>query len=150
MSCSSNSAKTCQNKSCQRYYNNNAQAFAAGATIQLQIAGAKVVDSGISIETQPQSYTTVKTGLYHIVGDVVVDAVTAGSGTLQIFMDGVGLPCTIKNVTLPEGNTEIHTETDLSLTGCCCNVDHNFTYVFTSDGAAGTIVEFCSGMLKLA
>lgn len=150
MSCSNSTNKSCNQKSCQRYYNNNAQAFIAGQTINLIIAGNKVVDSGISIETEPQNYTTVKTGLYHISGDVVIDATTEGEATLQVYMDGVALPCTVKNVTLPVGNTAIHTETDLSLTGCCCNVSHSFTFVLTSVTAVGSVIEFCSGVLKLA
>ena len=150
MGCSSKSHKTCRDKSCQRFYNNNAQAFAAGQAINLQVAGNRVVDTGISIETQGQSYTTLKTGLYHIAADIVVNATTAGTGTFQVYMDGVPLPCTLKNVTFAAGFTPVHTETDLDLEACCCDVTHTFTFVFTSGTAVGSVVEFCSGTLKLA
>lgn len=150
MSCGGNkSKKTCHDKSCQRFYNNNAQAFTADTALQLQIAGAKVVDSGISIETQPLSYTTLKTGLYHIVADVTANSAAVGAATLQIYMDGVPLPCTLRSVTLVIGNTEIHTETDLQLTGCCCDVEHNFTFVLIPT-VAGTVTQACTGVLKLA
>lgn len=150
MACGSKCGKNCKTKSCQRYYNTTPQPFAAGQTLQLQIAGAKVVDTGISIETQPLSYTTLKTGLYHLVADVVADVTTLGAATLQVYMDGVPLPCTLRNLRFPVGYNEIHTETDLCLTGCCCDVEHNFTFILNSVDAVGEVVQFCSGVLKLA
>ena len=71
---------------------------------------------------------------------------------MQWYMDGVALPCTLKRVTLPaSGNAEIHTETDLELSGCCCCVNHTFTLVATTDStAAGSVIELCTGLLKLA
>jgi len=150
MSCSSNGNKNCYQKSCVRYYNNNPQAFDPGSTLQLQIEGAKVVDSGISIEAAPLSFSTVKAGLYHIAADIVADVTTLGTGIFQVYMDGVPLPCTIKNVSLPLGNTSVHTETDLQLSGCCCNIEHTFTFMFTPTLAEGSIIEFCAGITKLA
>lgn len=151
MSCGNVGHKTCHDKSCQRFYNNLPQALAAGQILPLAIAGAKVVDSGISIETEPLNYTTLKTGLYHFTGDVVINVATAGDVELQIYMDGVPLPCTYRRVTVPSGYREIHTETDLALDGCCCDVTHSFTYRLTSvDTAVGTVTQFCSGVLKLA
>lgn len=148
MSCGGNRKKDCCQKSCVRYYNNNAQPFAAGQTLQLQIAGARVVDRGVAIDTQPQSYTTFKTGLYHITADVVLDVTTLGSGTLQVYMDGVPLPCTLRDLRLPVGYNEIHTETDLELTACCCDVEHNFTFVLISTEAVGNVVQCCTGIRK--
>lgn len=150
MACGSKSLKTCKAKSCQRYYNTTAQPFAAAQTLQLQIAGAKVVDTGISIGTEPMNYTTLKTGLYHFAGDIVINATTGGAVRFSIYMDGVELPCTVRHTTLAAGFSEIHTETDLCLTGCCCDVEHSFTFMLRSDAAVGSVVEFCSGILKLA
>lgn len=152
MACGNSRHKTCRDKSCQRFYNNNAQALAAGTATQLVIAGSRVADTGISIETQPQSYTTLKTGLYHIAGDVVVEGSAGGTAVLQVYMDGVALPCTKRTRTIPAtGYVEIHTETDLELDGCCCDVNHTFTFVITTDATAtGDVIEFCSGVLKLA
>lgn len=153
MSCSSGRrGKSCRDKSCQRYYNMNPQILAAGSTLQLEIAGARVVDSGLSIETQPQSFTTLKTGLYHLAADVVINASAAGDVTLQFLMDGVVLPCTVRTFTLAAtGSREIHTETDLELTGCCCDVTHSFTLVMVSPAAgAGTVTQVCAGIIKEA
>ena len=70
MSCSGNS-KSYQ-KSCVRYFNNSPQTLAANAATVLTLAGAKVVNSGESIQVEPQSYDTVKIGLYHLVADGVI------------------------------------------------------------------------------
>lgn len=153
MSCGSNrNHKNCNYKSCQRYFNNNSQPIAADTATQLVIKGTKVVDTGISIETEPQNYSTVKTGLYHIAGDIMVAGTANGTAVAQIYMDGVPLPCTKRTRTISANAfVEIHTETDLELDGCCCDVSHTFTFVITTDEtAAGNVVEFCSGMLKLA
>lgn len=152
MSCGTSTHKTCHDKSCQRFYNNNNQALAANSTIQLVIGGTSVVDNGISIKTEPQNYRTLKTGLYHFAGDVTILATANGAVNFQIFMDGVALPCTKRTANIYNtGFTTIHTETDLCLDGCCCDVSHTFTYQITSDASAsGTVVEFCSGVLKLA
>ena len=150
MACNGNS-KTYQ-KSCVRYFNNSPQTLAANAATVLTLAGAKVVNSGESIQVEPQSYDTVKIGLYHLAADAVIASSAAGEITLQWYMDGVALPCTLKRVTLPaSGNAEIHTETDLELSGCCCCVNHTFTLVATTDStAAGSVIELCTGLLKLA
>lgn len=152
MSCgNSRNSKTCRNKSCQRFYNNNPQPIAVSSDVQLVIAGNRVVDTGISIETEPQNYITLKTGLYHFAGDVVIDATAVGDVRFSIYMDGVELPCTVREKTLAVGMNEIHTETDLELSGCCCDVTHSFTYRLRTDTTAtGNVVELCTGVLKLA
>ena len=151
MSCGSKSnRRSCCARSCVRYYNDTPQPFAAGVPLQLTLVGARVVDSGVCIETEPQSYTTVKTGLYHLALDVEATATTPGIGELAIYMDGVILPCTAKTSSLPVGVTTIHTETDLELTGCCPDVYHNFTAVLTTTAAVGNITHVCSGITKVA
>lgn len=149
MGCSNRRHKTCHDKSCQRYYNNNWQSFVAETPLTLTVAGASVVDSGISIATEPQSYNILKTGIYHISGDIVATVATAGAGTFEVYLDGVALPCTIKTVSLPVGNTAIHTETDIAFDNCCCNIDKSITFVFTPS-VSGTIATFCSNVTKLA
>lgn len=116
----------------------------------LTIAGARVVESGLCIETQPQSYTTVKTGLYHLSADIQAVVTTPGIGTLEVYMDGVLLPCTAISSSLPAGITTMHTETDLELTGCCCDVYHNFTFVLTTTAAVGNVAHVCTGITKVA
>lgn len=139
-------------KSCARYYNNTAQTLAANSTTTLTLVGARAVLTGESISVQPQSFDTNKIGLYHLTADAVIAATAAGEVTLVWMMDGVALPCTTKTVTVAaDVNTEIHTETDLSLSACCCCVDHTFTLLaVTDETAAGSVVQLCAGLLKLA
>lgn len=151
MSCGNGRHKTCHDKSCQRFYNSTSQALPVSSTVQLAIAGTKVVDSGISIETEPMNYTTVKTGLYHFAGDVIINMTAGGVVVFRMLMDGVVLPCTVRTFTAGTGYREIHTETDLELDGCCCNVAHTFTFEIVTDATAtGTVTQFCSGITKLA
>lgn len=148
MSCG-NSVKNKNMKSCERYFNNNAQALTNGNTTVLTL-GAKVVDTGVSIEADTQSYTVVTKGLYHISGDIVLTSTTAGDGaTFSVYMDGVQLPCTIKPFETIVGAVTVHTETDLYLSSCCCDVNHTFTFVVASSGAVGTLT-CCTGITKLA
>lgn len=139
-------------KSCARYYNNTAQPLSADSTTTLTLAGARAVLSGEAVGVQPQSFDTTKIGLYHLAADAVISATAAGKVTLVWTMDGVALPCTVKTVTVAEGvNTEIHTETDLQLSACCCCVSHTFTLLaITDETAAGSVVQLCTGLLKLA
>lgn len=147
MACGNNRHKSCHDKSCQRYYNNNIQDLPLNTELQLIIEGSRVVDTGISIETQNQTYTTLTKGLYHIAGDVTLEALAAGDVVFEVYMDGVPLPCTKKSRTVTIGYNPIHTETDIYLD----SADHNFTYRLRSDAAVtGDVIEFCSGMLKLA
>lgn len=149
MGCSS-TRKSCNDKSCQRFYNTQQQSVAVDTPLQIQIAGAKVVDSGIAIETEPASYTITKTGLYHIAADLTVFATAAGAATFSAYLDGVQLPCTKRTVTLLAGTTEIHTETDLAFSHCCPCINKTITFVIEGATVAGTITQFCSGVLKLA
>ena len=147
MSCGCRNANQ---KSCQRYYNNIAQPLAATTTVQLIVAGARVVDTGVSIETQPQSYTIVKPGLYHIAADVDVNLTTAGDIVLQGYMNGVPLPCTTRNVTGTDGHNLVHSETDLAIGGCC-DISKAITWTIQSVGVAvGTIDGNCTGIVKYA
>lgn len=151
MSCGNSRHKTCNDKSCQRFYNNSIQPLPVSTDLQLIIEGTKVVDTGLAIETQNMNYTTLKKGLYHIAGDVTLEATAAGDVFFEVYMDGVALPCTRRSRTVTIGYNPIHTETDLYLDGCCCDISHVFTYRLRSDaGATGSVIEFCSGITKLA
>ena len=149
MACNNGNGNRAYQKSCVRYFNNAPQLLAADSENVLTLAGAKVVNSGSSIQVEPQSYDTVKIGLYHLAADAVIAATAAGVLTLQWYMDGVALPCTLKRVTLPaSGNAEIQPAQQIC--DCCC-VNHTFTLVATTDStAAGSVIELCTGLLKLA
>lgn len=143
--------KNAHAKSCVRYYNNNAQAIAAGENT-LQLVGARAVDSGISIQAEPMSYDIVKAGLYHIVADLTLTATTGGLVTLEWYLDGVPLPCTFRQVTAVADVSEpMHTETELAIGGCCCDINKTLTLVLTAaTGVVATINQLCTGVLKLA
>ena len=95
MACNNGNGNRAYQKSCVRYFNNAPQLLAADSENVLTLAGAKVVNSGSSIQVEPQSYDTVKIGLYHLAADAVIAATAAGVLTLQWYMDGVALPCTL-------------------------------------------------------
>lgn len=153
MACGNTSAKTCSQKSITRYYNNNLQPLVAGGTLDL-VLGSKVVDRGISIDVENQQYVVLKNGVYHIAGDIVFDSSAAGYIEFRVLKDGRYLPCTLRTVSVAaDGNVSVHTETDFEVKGCCCNVNHTFTFEVISAGtgtAAGNVVEFCSGIAKIA
>lgn len=149
MGCGNRNKNACQ-KSCVRYYNNVAQTLAATTTVPLVLSGSRVVDTGISIEVENQSYTIVKPGLYHIAADVDVNLTTAGDIVLQGYMNGVPLPCTTRNVTGTDGHNLVHSETDLAIGGCC-DISKAITWTIQSVGVAvGTIDGNCTGVLKNA
>lgn len=151
MGCSSSSKKRPNYKSCVRYYNNTSQPLPANATTQVVINGARVVDTGVSIDTQPSSYTITTKGLYHLSGDVVIAATAVGIATVAIYMDGVMLPCTYNPRTLYVGNNTFHVETDLDIESCCCSTSKTITFVITTDATAtGTILHVCTGITKIA
>ena len=66
MACNNGNGNRAYQKSCVRYFNNAPQLLAADSENVLTLAGAKVVNSGSSIQVEPQSYDTVKIGLYHL------------------------------------------------------------------------------------
>lgn len=145
------SKKRANYKSCVRYYNNAIQTLTTDDTTQIVIAGARVADTGISIEAQPSSYTILTRGLYHISGDIVINATTAGNATFAAYMDGVVLPCTFTNHRLAAGNNEIHFETDILIDSCCCDVNKTITFAVILDATAvGSVTHVCTGIIKEA
>lgn len=151
MSCSTRNYKNCHFKSCEQYYNTNPQALAAGATIPLNILGNRVVDTGVSIEAEPNGFQTLKTGLYAISADIVINTTTDGDVILQIKRDGVVLPCSVRRFTAGTGYREVHTETKQLIEGCCADVSHTFTFELVSvDTAVSSVTSVCAGMTKLA
>lgn len=90
-------------------------------------------------------------GLYHISGDIVINATTAGNATFAAYMDGVVLPCTFTNHRLATGNNEIHFETDILIDSCCCDVNKTITFAVVLDATAvGNVTHVCTGIIKEA
>ena len=83
MACNNGNGNRAYQKSCVRYFNNAPQLLAADGENVLTLAGAKVVNSGSSIQVEPQSYDTVKIGLYHLAADAVIAATAATTPTRE-------------------------------------------------------------------
>lgn len=150
MGCSSSNKKRPGYKSCVRYYNDAKQVLTTNATNQMQLLGARVVDTGVSIEAQPSSYTIVTKGMYHLTGDVYINATASGVVKFVVYLDGVALPCTGMNQTIFVGYNAIHIETDIEIDGCC-GINRNITFnVITDATAAGTVEHICTGIIKEA
>lgn len=134
-------------KSCIRVYNNTAQAFTAALT-PLNLEGTPVVNSGCSLTLNTASIRVNKSGLYHLSADITYTPTAAGVVILQLYKDGVALPCAIAQQTVAAGDVYTsHIETDLCLTTCCVN--HPLITLDIS-GVAGTVNHTCVGMVKLA
>ncbi len=134
-------------KSCIRVYNNASQAFTAALT-PLNIEGTPVVESGCSLHLNTANIRVNKSGLYHLSADVTYTATAAGTVVVQLYKDGVALPCAISQQTVTaNGVYTAHVETDLCLNTCCVN--HPLITLGIS-GVAGTVSHTCVGAVKLA
>lgn len=134
-------------KSCIRTYNNATQAVTATPTI-INIEGTPVVKSGCSLGLNVSSIRVNKSGLYHVTADVTFTPTAAGIATIQLYMDGVALPCAIVQETVVAGNTYTkHVETDLCLAVCPVN---KHLIDLRVGGVAGSVTHVCVGALKLA
>lgn len=134
-------------KSCIRAYNNTAQAFTATLT-PLNIEGTPVVTTGCSLTLNTASVRVNKSGLYHLSADVTYTPTAAGVAVIQLYKDGVALPCAISQHTVASDSVYTdHIETDLSLVTCCVNRP-----LITLDisGVTGTVNHTCVGVVKLA
>ena len=114
MSCGTN-LKKCNYKSIQRAFNILPQEFTATGTT-LNILGSKATDTGVSVCTKANSFSINCRGTYHISADVTAAPTAAGNLILQLYRNGVSLPCAINTFTVASGNSyTLHTETDLYL-----------------------------------
>lgn len=134
-------------KSCIRVYNNAPQTVTDAAQV-LNLEGTPVVDSGCSLTLNTAGITVNKSGLYHFSADVTMAPTAAGTSTIQLYKDGVALPCAIAQDTAETGNTfTTHVETDLCINTCCVN---HPVITLVASGVAGTITHTCVGAVKLA
>lgn len=134
-------------KSCVRAYNNTTQAFTDALT-PLNLKGVPMVESGCSLTLNTGSITVNRSGLYHLSADVTYTPTAAGVAIIQLYKDGVALPCAISQHTVAAGSVYTdHIETDLCLVTCCAN--HPIITLNIS-GVAGNVNHTCVGMCKLA
>lgn len=108
-------------------------------------------DTGCSINGQNGGAQIRNGGLYEISFDTFVTSAAAGTVRVQLFRDGVALPCAIDSVTLAAGATgNMHFSTRLEV-ACCCAVNPVFSVLFTStDITALTVNHTALGVVKLA
>lgn len=134
-------------KSCIRVYNATPQTVTTTAT-PLVIEGTPVVESGCSLTLNASSITINKSGLYHLSADVTITPTAAGTSVIQLYKDGVALPCAIAQDLTEAANTfTTHVETDICVNACCANKPQ---ITLVASGVAGTINRTCVGALKLA
>lgn len=134
-------------KSCIRVYNNTPQAFTA-AVNPVNIEGTPVVNSGCSLTLNTASIRVNKSGLYHLSADVTYTPTAAGVAVIQLYRDGVALPCAIAQRTVAAGSVYTdHVETDLCLNTCCVNRP---LITLNVGGVTGTVNHTCAGVVKLA
>ncbi len=134
-------------KSCVRVYNNSVQpVFENPATLTLE--GTPVVESGCSLTLNPSSIVINNSGLYHLSADVTFTAVSKGNSVIQLYMDGLPLPCAVAKDFTESGNTfTTHVETEVCVQTCC--MKHPAITLVTS-GVDGEVSHTCVGVLKLA
>lgn len=145
MSCN---AKSPYAKSCVRIYNNAEQTFVSDPATIIALQGDVVVDSGCSLKLGASNVQILKSGLYHISADVTYTPTAAGEAAVQLYRDGIALPCAISTETVVVGNTyTTHIETDLMMSVCCVNQP---SITVRIGGVAGTVNHICAGVLKLA
>ncbi len=107
--------------------------------------------TGCSISGQPGGAKICNGGLYEFSFDTFVTSAAAGTVKVQLYKDGVAMPCAQDSVTLVAGATEnMHFSTRLEV-ACCCAINPVFSVVFTStDVTALTVNHTALGVVKLA
>ena len=134
-------------KSCVRTYTNIPQTVTDALTTII-IDGTPVVESGTSLSLNPSSISVNGSGLYHFSSDITFTPTADGAFVVQMYKDGVALPCAVSSETVTSGVTvTTHIETDLVLSSCCA-VTPSITVV--TSGVAGTVTHTCTGGLRLA
>ena len=107
--------KKCNYKSIERCFNATAQPFLATGTT-LNLLGAKATDTGVSICTNTNNFSINCRGTYHISADVTAEPTGSGDLTIQLYRNGVSLPCAICTETVASGDIyTLPTATDLYL-----------------------------------
>lgn len=92
-------------KTCVEAYNNSPQTVAA-TPAALALAGATAVDTGVGASIVGQSINVLCSGLYRVEASVILTAGTAaGTGSLQLYLNGAALPGALAQESLAAGNT---------------------------------------------
>ena len=142
---------SCKNKnykSAQVAFNTVAQDVVATGT-SLAVLGTLTTDTGCSINTNNAGFKVNASGLYRFRYVITFTAAAAGTATVQLFKDGIALPCTLTQNTVADGDTyTIITEAPAIVIGTCCNICPSVTA--SVSGVAGTVNYVCASAVRLA
>lgn len=110
-----------------------------------------VTDTGCSIDGQPGGAKICNGGLYEISFDAFASSATVGTVKVQLYKDGVPMPCAQDATSFSAATTRnMHFSTRLEV-ACCCTVNPVFTVVFTSTDITSLVVNHTAlGVVKLA
>lgn len=109
----------CYQKSAQQAYNTAAQPYVAAGTT-LNVLGAQCTDCGCSINTSTLGMTIQNAGLYYLSAAVTSTPTAAGTQVVQLFNNGVAIPCAVSTVTTTAGSiTTQEVETVVPISACC-------------------------------
>lgn len=108
-------------------------------------------DTGCSIDGQTGGARIRNGGIYEFSFDAFATSATAGTVKVQLYKDGVPLPCAQDSVSFSAASTRgMHFSTRLEV-ACCCAVNPVFTVVFTSTDITALVVNHTAlGVVKLA
>lgn len=143
MACSNNRYR----KSSVVAINSASQTFASTGTTLLP--GSAVSVTGCSLSVAGSGIQVNSDGLYQIDAAVTFTPSAAGVVTVQIYKDGVLLPCTIRQMTVAADSVHtIDTRAAAVVASSCVMVRPIFTVQIS--GVAGTVSYICESGVKLA
>lgn len=133
-------------KSVQTIYNSTSQTvLTTGSTLQL--LGNKCTNCGCSITTNSNNFIINNSGTYRFSFDVTFTPTAAGTAVIQLYKNGIALPCAISTVSVAEATTyTTHIETILNVP-VCCMLKPEFSVIIS--GIAGTVDNIGANVLKV-
>ena len=142
---------SCKNrnyKSAQVALNTTAQPVVAAGT-GVTVLGNLLTDTGCSIDTIGSGFRFCASGLYRIRYSITVTPTDAGTLTVQLFKDGVALPCTlVQDTVAAESVYTVTVEAPALVLSTCCNINPTISAVV--GGVNGTVNYVCASAVKLA
>lgn len=140
-------------KSALETYNNTTQTFDATVTGGVPVTFTNVsVDTGCSIESQTGGARILCSGLYEFSVDTTFENVTGGGiVTVQLYQNGVALPCAQASATVAAGDTGSLSFSTRMCVSTCAATQPSYSVVFTSTTATEVeVTHVALGVVKLA
>lgn len=145
MACNSSGLNSSCTVSAQTAYNNTSQTVPA-TTTAVAIMWNLITNTGKCISTQNGGFVIKESGVYTIKCDVTFTAGDAGTETIQLYLNGVVMPCSVNSYTTASaGIITLHTETTAYIP-VCCRATSNIA--INVSGVAGTITHVCATAVK--